>query len=121
MAKTPAGKSTAALYLPAETRFWQFSPQAAPGQSVGGLPLTGSDSFRFRLERHVEPGFAPGVVGLVAHGPFVETVALGRMAFGAGSDMRRDTIFRIGSQTKAVTAAAVVVQPLRCPPSRRAR
>ena len=54
-----------------------------------------------------EPGFAPGVVGLVAHGPFVETVALGTMAFGAGSDMRRDTILRIGSQTKAVTAAAV--------------
>src|SRR6266566_3135672 len=44
MAKT-AEKSTVALYLLAEPNFWQFSPQAAPGKSVGGLPLTGSDSF----------------------------------------------------------------------------
>ena len=74
-----------------------------------GFTADGVRQLRSRLERHVEPGFAPGVVGLVAHGPFVETMALGKMAFGAGSDMRRDTIFRIGSQTKAVTAAAVMM------------
>jgi CubicO group peptidase (beta-lactamase class C family) len=109
MATTPAEKSTFALYLPAEPNFWQFSPEAAPRKSVGALPLNGLRQLRSRLKRHVEPGFAPGVVGLVAHGPFVETVALGRMALDAGSDMRRDTIFRIGSQTKAVTAAAVMM------------
>ena len=74
-----------------------------------GFTADGVRQLRSRLERHVEPGFAPGVVGLVAHEPFVETMALGKMAFGAGSDMRRDTIFRIGSQTKAVTAAAVMM------------
>jgi CubicO group peptidase (beta-lactamase class C family) len=74
-----------------------------------GVTADGLRQLRSRLERHVESGFAPGVVGLIAHGPFVETVALGKMAFGAGSDMRRDTIFRIGSQTKAVTAAAVMM------------
>jgi CubicO group peptidase (beta-lactamase class C family) len=78
-------------------------------RSRRGFTADGVRQLRSRLERHVEPGFAPGVVGLVAHGPFVETVALGKMAFGAGSDMRRDTIFRIGSQTKAVTAAAVMM------------
>jgi CubicO group peptidase (beta-lactamase class C family) len=31
------------------------------------------------------------------------------MAFGAGGDMRRDTIFRIASMTKAVTATAVMM------------
>ena len=28
-----------------------------------------------------EPGFAPGMVGLVAHGPDVETFVLGKMAW----------------------------------------
>jgi Beta-lactamase len=64
---------------------------------------------RARLERHVEPGFAPGMVGLVAHGPDVETFVLGKMAFGDGADMRRDTIFRIASMTKPVTATEVMM------------
>jgi len=68
----------------------------------------GLERLRIRLERQVEAGFAPGVVGLVAHGPHVETFALGKMAFG-GPGMRRDTIFRIASMTKAVTATAVMM------------
>src|SRR5262245_65625017 len=56
----------------------------------------GLRQLRSRLERHVEPGFAPGVVGVVAHGPFVETVALGKMAFGAGGDTGRASAFRSG-------------------------
>ena len=66
--------------------------------------MEGFKQLRFRLERHVESGFAPGVVGLVAHGPDAETFVLGKMAFGDGADMRRDTIFRIASMTKAITA-----------------
>jgi CubicO group peptidase (beta-lactamase class C family) len=60
-------------------------------------------------ERQVEPGFAQGMVGLVAHGPDVETFVLGKMAFGDGAVMRRDTIFRIASMTKPVTATAVMM------------
>jgi hypothetical protein len=74
-----------------------------------GFAAEGLRQLRSRLERHVEPGFAPGVVGLVAHGPDVETFVLGKMAFGDGADMRRDTIFRITSMTKAVTATAVMM------------
>lgn len=74
-----------------------------------GFAADGLRQLRSRLERHVEPGFAPGVVGLVAHGSFVETVVLGKMAFGNGGDMRRDTIFRIASMTKPVTATAVMM------------
>jgi hypothetical protein len=32
---------------------------------------------RFRLENHIEPRFAPGVVGLVAHGPDVASLTAG--------------------------------------------
>jgi CubicO group peptidase (beta-lactamase class C family) len=48
------------------------------------------------------------MVGLVASGPEVETFVLGKMAFD-GPDMRRDTIFRIASMTKPVTATAVMM------------
>jgi CubicO group peptidase (beta-lactamase class C family) len=66
------------------------------------------EQLRFALERHVQSGFVPGVVGLVAHGRDVQTFAVGKMALG-GADIRRDTIFRIASQTKAITAAAVMM------------
>jgi CubicO group peptidase (beta-lactamase class C family) len=48
------------------------------------------------------------MVRLVASGPEVETFVLGKMAFD-GPDMRRDTIFRIASMTKPVTATAVMM------------
>ena len=73
-----------------------------------GFDAEGLRRLRSRLERHVASGFAPGVVGLLAHGPDVETFALGKMAFD-GDAMRRDTIFRIASMTKAITAAAVMM------------
>ena len=73
-----------------------------------GFAATSLRQLRARLERHIEPGFAPGMVGLVASGPEVETFVLGKMAF-EGPDMRRDTIFRIASMTKPVTATAVMM------------
>jgi hypothetical protein len=67
-----------------------------------GFAATSLRQLRARLERHIEPGFAPGMVGLVASGPEVETFVLGKMAF-EGPNMRRDRIFRIASMTKPVT------------------
>ena len=61
------------------------------------------------LQRHIESGFVPGAVALVARGDDAQAVALGKMALEGGADMRRDTIFRIASMTKAVTATAVMM------------
>ncbi len=71
-----------------------------------GFAATSLRQLRARLERHIEPGFAPGMLGPVASGPDVETFVPGKIAF-EGPDMRRDTIFRIASMTKPVTATAV--------------
>ena len=49
-----------------------------------GFSADGLEQLRPGLERHIEPGFAPGMVGLVARGPDVETFVLGKMAFGDG-------------------------------------
>ena len=94
----------------------------AGGAAIGGLLLSGCgredpsgfgaeglQRLRSRLEHQIEAGFAPGAVGLIARGPHVETFVLGKMAFGGSADMRRDTIFRIASMTKAVTATAVMM------------
>lgn len=61
------------------------------------------------LERCVAEGAASGAVGLVAHNSEIETFALGAAAMGDASPMRRDTIFRIASMTKPVTAVAAMM------------
>lgn len=59
------------------------------------------------VESAVEQGQAPGVVAAVARGDRVHVATAGVMAVG-GQPMRRDTLFRISSNTKPVTAAAVL-------------
>jgi CubicO group peptidase (beta-lactamase class C family) len=59
------------------------------------------------VERAVEQGQAPGVVAAVACGESVHVATAGVMAVG-GAPMRRDTLFRISSTTKPVTAAVVL-------------
>ena len=51
----------------------------------------------------------PGAVWLVARGDEVIVEALGMSAVGGKTPMRRDTIFRIASMTKAITASAVMM------------
>ncbi len=53
------------------------------------------------LARHVSSGAAPGAVGLLARGGSEHVFAVG--------DVGRDTIFRISSMTKPVTAVAAMI------------
>jgi CubicO group peptidase (beta-lactamase class C family) len=59
------------------------------------------------VEHAVAQGHVPGVVAAVARGETVHIAAAGVMAIG-GAPMRRDTLFRISSMTKPMTAAAVL-------------
>jgi CubicO group peptidase (beta-lactamase class C family) len=65
------------------------------------------------LAGHVESGSLPGLVALVSRRgePHVETI--GEMAV-AGKPMRRNTLFRIASMTKPVTAAAAMILVEEC-------
>lgn len=51
----------------------------------------------------------PGAVWLVAHGGDVAVDTVGVTAVGGTAPMRRDTIFRIASMTKAMTASCVMM------------
>ena len=60
------------------------------------------------LANAVRFGFAPGLVGLVAQGDEVRVIPVGRMAED-GLPMQRNSIFRIASMSKPITAAAVMM------------
>lgn len=61
------------------------------------------------LHQHVDRGTAPGAVALVARGDDVEVVTVGSLDTEGSAPMARDSIFRIASITKPITAAAVLM------------
>jgi CubicO group peptidase (beta-lactamase class C family) len=60
------------------------------------------------LEKYVSDGALPGAVGLVAGPGRTEVAAVGSASLG-GAPMARDSIFRIASVTKPITAASVMM------------
>lgn len=92
---------------------------AAPGCALGGAdeevrPVQDAASgalapAREVMEAEVAAGQMPGAVWLVARGDDVHVDAVGVTEIGGSTPMRRDTIFRIASMTKAVTATAVMM------------
>jgi CubicO group peptidase (beta-lactamase class C family) len=72
-----------------------------------GLTSAGIKRLRAAAEQHVGATRVPGLVALVARGEQVHVEALGSLAVG-GRPVARDSIFRIASTTKPVTAAATL-------------
>ncbi|MGH8083615.1 MAG: serine hydrolase domain-containing protein [Lysobacter sp.] len=77
--------------------------------SVGGLSNSRLERMHRILSGHVERQHVPGLVFLVARGEDVHAEAIGTMAFGQPAPMRRDSIFRVASIVKPVTAAAAMM------------
>src|SRR5437899_9587462 len=75
--------------------------------SAAGLTAAGLKGLHAAAERHVGDEKVPGLVALVACGGQVHVEALGRLAVG-GPPVTRDSIFRIASTTKPITAAAAL-------------
>jgi CubicO group peptidase (beta-lactamase class C family) len=74
--------------------------------TAAGFLKTTAQRVRGVLEDHVARGYATGMVALIGRGDEVEAVSVGAKALGGGDPMRRDTLFRIASMTKPITAAA---------------
>jgi len=72
--------------------------------SIGGLSETRLGRLRDVMAAHVERGEVPGLVTLISRRGETHVEAIGRKAVG-GEPMGRDTIFRITSMTKPITAA----------------
>ena len=67
-----------------------------------------------RLSAHVSPTGVPGIVALVSRRGETHVVTLGRQSLESDAPMQRDTIFRIASMTKPVTAAAAMILVEQC-------
>ena len=74
---------------------------------------TGLERLRRVLARHVDGGAVPGLVALVDRGGRTEVVCLGARSVG-GPPVTRDTIFRISSMSKPITAVAALMLVEEC-------
>jgi CubicO group peptidase (beta-lactamase class C family) len=75
--------------------------------SAAGLTAAGLDGLHVAAECHVGDEKVPGLVALVARGDQVHVEALGSLTVG-GPPVSRDSIFRIASTTKPITAAVTL-------------
>lgn len=82
----------------------------APQPAATGLPQKRLERIDNLLKRYTEDNRVPGAVALVLRdGKPVYERAFGWSDREAGRRMTTDTIFRIASQTKAITSAAVLI------------
>jgi CubicO group peptidase (beta-lactamase class C family) len=66
------------------------------------------------LRRHVDSGQIPGLVALVHHRGREHVETIGTMAFDSNVPVRRDTIFRLASTTKPITAVGAMILVEEC-------
>jgi CubicO group peptidase (beta-lactamase class C family) len=81
--------------------------------SSGGLSKARLQRMHDVMAGYVERGEVPGLVTLVSRRGEVRADAIGAQAIG-GAPMRRDTIFRIASMTKPITAVAAMILVEEC-------
>lgn len=74
-----------------------------------GLAKKGLERMHRALSGYVERNEVPGLVALVSRDEHVHVEVLGRQSLDAAAPMQRDTIFRIASITKPVTAVAAMI------------
>jgi CubicO group peptidase (beta-lactamase class C family) len=75
---------------------------------ASGFTDAGLDRLHRVATGQVGDAAIPGLVALVAHGEEVHVEALGNLDVGGGRPVGRDSIFRIASTTKPITAAATL-------------
>jgi CubicO group peptidase (beta-lactamase class C family) len=66
------------------------------------------------MQAHVGKGQLPGLVALISRRGMEHADALGTLGFERSAPMRRDTIFRLASVTKPITAVAAMILVERC-------
>jgi CubicO group peptidase (beta-lactamase class C family) len=82
--------------------------------STGALSRAQLGRMHEVLADHVERGDVPGTVTLVSRRGEVHVDAIGMKGVGGSDPIRRDTIFRIASMTKPITAAATMILVEEC-------
>ncbi|GAA0899658.1 serine hydrolase domain-containing protein [Pseudonocardia zijingensis] len=79
-----------------------------------GFSEPGLQRLRRTMAAHVESGRVPGLVAVVERHGEIHVEAMGTTELGGNVPMRPDTIFRISSMTKPITAVAVLLLVEEC-------
>ncbi len=82
--------------------------------SAGGLSKARLGRLHDIMAGYVERGEVPGLVTLLSRRGEAHVDVIGKKAVGGSDPMRRDTIFRITSMTKPITAAAAMILVEEC-------
>jgi CubicO group peptidase (beta-lactamase class C family) len=82
--------------------------------SASGLSKARLNRMHDILAGYIDRGQIPGLVALVSRRGEVHLDALGTLTAGGKSPVQRDTIFRIASMTKPITAAAAMILVEEC-------
>jgi CubicO group peptidase (beta-lactamase class C family) len=82
--------------------------------NMKGLSKSRIERMRQALSGYVERKELPGLVALVSRHDDVHVETLGARSFGHPAPMKRDTIFRIASITKPITAVAAMILMEEC-------
>src|SRR5450631_3047753 len=85
------------------------SPPCSPPEAelADGLSEAGLARLHAVAQGHVGDQLVPGLVSLLAHGGQVHAETLGTLSVG-GAPVARDSLFRIASTSKPITAAAAM-------------
>src|SRR5919198_3871724 len=82
--------------------------------SSAGLSRARLGRMREVMAGYVERGEVPGLVALVSRRGEVHVDTIGVKAVGGSDPIGRDTIFRVSSMTKPITAAAAMILVEEC-------
>jgi CubicO group peptidase (beta-lactamase class C family) len=82
--------------------------------NAAGLSKSRLERMHQVLSGYIERKRMPGLVALVSHHEDVHVEALGTLSFDHAAPMKRDTIFRIASLTKLLTAVAAMILVEEC-------
>ncbi|QNI32925.1 beta-lactamase family protein [Alloacidobacterium dinghuense] len=85
--------------------------KAAP---ASGLSAKGLNRMHGVMSGYVDSGEVPGIVTLVSRRGQIDVDAVGMKKIGETNPVQRDTIFRIASMTKPITAAATMILVEEC-------
>ena len=77
--------------------------------SIGALSKARLGRMHDVMAAYVERGEAPGIVTLVSRRGEVHVDTIGMKSLAGNDPIGRDTIFRIASMTKPITAAATMI------------
>ncbi|HET8852439.1 MAG TPA: serine hydrolase domain-containing protein [Ktedonobacteraceae bacterium] len=97
-----------------EQHYTDEAERRKQAMSTAGLSKARLARMHDVMAGYVERGEVPGLVTLVSRRGEVHVDVIGTQAFADPAPMRRDTIFRISSMTKPITAAATMILVEEC-------